>query len=60
MDIATILATTPHDLMGWNEKLPTIAIDAETYKLAKTFAALRDELKRPVRLLISALMEEGA
>ena len=60
MEIARVLTTTPHDLMGWNEKLPTIPIDAETYKLAKTFAGLREGLKRPIRLLISSLMEEEA
>lgn len=58
MEIATALITTPHDLMGWNEKAPTVAIDAETYKLAKTFAALQPKHRRPVRLLIEGLMED--
>jgi transcriptional regulator with XRE-family HTH domain len=60
MDIAKALDTTPHELMGWNDKGEIAAIDPETYKLAKAFLVLRDELKRPVRLLINTLVEEGA
>ena len=60
MEIARVLTTTPHELMGWNEKTPTIAIDAELYKLAKSFAGLRDVHKRPIRALIISLMEDGA
>src|SRR3954466_1921484 len=60
MDIAKALETTPHELMGWNDKGEIAAIDPETYKLAKAFSVLRDELKRPVRLLINTLLEQGA
>jgi transcriptional regulator with XRE-family HTH domain len=54
--IAKLLKTTPHELMGWDSKNAFVAIDAESYRLAKTFVGLRDEWKLAVRQLITTLM----
>jgi transcriptional regulator with XRE-family HTH domain len=56
--IAKLLKTTPHDLMGWDNKGPVIPIDVESYKLAKTFVGMREEWKQAVRTLISTLMRD--
>lgn len=55
-DIAKLLKTTPHELMGWDSKIAVLPIDVDTYKLARAFTDLRDDWKGPVRLLINAMM----
>jgi transcriptional regulator with XRE-family HTH domain len=56
--IAKLLKTTPHELMGWDSKTPFIPIDVESYKLAKAFLGMRDDWKQAVRTLISTLMRD--
>jgi transcriptional regulator with XRE-family HTH domain len=55
-EVAKILKTSPHDLIGWESKIAVAPIDVETYKLARAFEELKDEWKGPVRLLINAMM----
>lgn len=57
--MSKLLKTTPHELMGWDNKSPTIPIDAESYKLAQAFIGLRDEWKMAVRQLINTLMRDS-
>jgi transcriptional regulator with XRE-family HTH domain len=56
--IAKLLKTTPHELMGWDSKNAVIGIDVESYKLAKSFVGMRDEWKKAVSQLIMTLMRE--
>jgi transcriptional regulator with XRE-family HTH domain len=58
MEIASALKTTPHELMGWNSNGDTVAIDVETYRLAKSFMGLKETFKAPIRHLIFSLMKE--
>lgn len=55
-EIAKVLKSTPHDLIGWDTKFVAVPMDVETYKLARAFIGLPDQLKGPVRLLINGLM----
>jgi transcriptional regulator with XRE-family HTH domain len=57
MQIAKILKTTPHELMGWDSgKLGDVMFDGESYKLAKAFSELPDATKTPFRALINAVI----
>jgi transcriptional regulator with XRE-family HTH domain len=58
--MAIVLGTTPHELMGWGQRAVTgEPLDIEAYKLAKAFSALRDDWKSPVRQLIDSLMRDS-
>jgi transcriptional regulator with XRE-family HTH domain len=56
LQLARLLKTTPHELIGWDSKTSMVAVDVDTYKLAAAFAGLREEWRAPVRLLINGLM----
>jgi transcriptional regulator with XRE-family HTH domain len=60
-DIAKLFHTTPHELMGWDGigvKM-TEPVDIESFKLARAFDGLRNELKPAFRALINTIMAEG-
>lgn len=60
VEIAEKLETTPHQLIGWKEKDNVSLIDRETYKLARSFSGLREELRAPIRTLINTLIDGAA
>ncbi|MEY9239197.1 transcriptional regulator with XRE-family HTH domain [Bradyrhizobium japonicum] len=55
-DIASRLSTSPHHLMGWQDKQSFEGIDIDTYKLARDFQQLSLGQVRAVRHLIAGLM----
>jgi transcriptional regulator with XRE-family HTH domain len=60
IQIANLLKTTPHELMGWGDgaaKVGDASFDNESYKLAKTFADLPEGLKSLFRNLIHNVIE---
>nr|WP_167381173.1 helix-turn-helix domain-containing protein [Bradyrhizobium arachidis] len=58
-DIAGRLSTSPHHLMGWQDKQSFDGIDIDTYKLAKEFQQLSFAHVRVVRHLIAGLIAAG-
>jgi transcriptional regulator with XRE-family HTH domain len=61
MDIARLLNTTPHELMGWGNAArlgETATFDRDAYRLAKVFMLLPDKLKTQMRLMIETLVND--
>ncbi|WP_445215446.1 helix-turn-helix domain-containing protein [Bradyrhizobium sp. Pa8] len=55
-DVASRLSTSPHHLMGWQDKQNVEGIDFDTYKLAREFQQLSAAQTRAVRHLIAGLI----
>lgn len=57
VEIATKLATSPHELLGWMDKRAiTPLMDEDTYKLMRSFSQLPDRYKNLMRSHISHLI----
>jgi transcriptional regulator with XRE-family HTH domain len=55
--LALLLNTTPHELMGWGgSAVATVAVDIETIKLVEAFAGLRPKMKPAIRRLVAAII----
>jgi transcriptional regulator with XRE-family HTH domain len=58
IEICKALEISPLELMGWDKHAHKVgdAIDAETFKLVKTFIAMPNHLKAPFRTLMSIII----
>jgi transcriptional regulator with XRE-family HTH domain len=58
LEICKTLEISPLELMGWDKHAHRVgdAIDAETFKLVKTFIAMPNHLKAPFRTLMSIII----
>lgn len=66
IEVAKILKTTPHDIIGWTDNGHKIGgaldngFDTELFKLAKAFSTLPEAHRTPVRQLINSLINSNA
>ena len=61
MQIARVLGTSPHDLLGWQKTgdVNDTEFDLESYKLARDFRGLSPTLKTHMRQIIRTLQASG-
>jgi transcriptional regulator with XRE-family HTH domain len=58
LEFCVIFDTTPHELLGWQEKKINAKVNGETVKLVQAFAMLPEKRKPLIRSLIEGLLRE--
>jgi len=60
IEVARALKTTPLSLIPWDQSAKSVTVfDDNAYKLAKTFMRLKDNMRKPIRMLIESIIANG-